>query len=106
MLSPLDLDIRDPKATSSPEANWQRIMWGIEPGDDRAAKFGIVRYAVPPPGWKTVKSARPLEPGQLYEVEMTLFACFGQKPNGVCRVYSWDEYWDLVRRKAQPNLND
>jgi hypothetical protein len=55
MLSSLDLDIRDPNAErvpSPPEANWQRIMWGIEPGDNSAAKFGIVRYGVAPAGWK------------------------------------------------------
>jgi hypothetical protein len=55
---------------------------------------------------RTVKAAQPLEPGQLYQVEMTLFACFGQKPKGMCRIYSWEEYWDHVRRKAEPSPND
>lgn len=102
-LSQLDLDTQNPPANPTPEENWQRVMWWIEPAaEGYPPKFAIVRYGVPPPGWKTVKPAKPLVPGTLYQVEHTLFACFGEKPNGACRIYSWEEYWDLVHRNAKP----
>jgi hypothetical protein len=100
-LSNLDLDIKNPNGDIPPEVHWQRIVWAIEPAaEGYPPKFSMVRYGVPPPGWKTLKPARPIERGKLYQVEMTLFACFGEKPNGACRIYSWEEYWDHVRRKA------
>lgn len=98
----VDVDTKNQEPLPSPEETSQLGMWEIEPASPIYTKFSLVRYGVAPAGWKTVRSARPLAPGTLYQVGHTWFACFGRRPNGACQIYSLEEYWDFLRTHTEP----